>query len=131
MLLPSPETCGLPFESAVAVPVPREGLILYRLLRGPAPVPGDFEPTWTRPQAQLRQIPELFRSSVSHWLSREQALRHSEREEVYLAQVELRPQPLIRVALTEQFGEGHVDVWGYPRDLLAAAVDVAHLQRRT
>lgn len=133
MPLPSPERHGLPPEAAIAVPVPPEGLTVFRLLDGPEPRQKDFEPTHTRPQAQLRGIPELFRSSVSHWLDQEQALARSRQREAWIARVDLRPDPLNRVALTEYdpFGEfrpGHVDVWGYPRELLARVVDVLILR---
>ncbi len=129
MLLPSPDAFGLARGSAVAVPVPEGGLTVYRLLRGPEPRLDDFEPHLTRPQGQLRGIPELFRVSVSHWLRPEQALARSSSRVAFLARVHLRPDPLIRVALTEraeqEFRRGHVDVWAYPRRLLALVVDVA------
>lgn len=134
MTLPVPERHQLPPEATIAVPVPPDGLTVYRLLRGRDPRPEDFEPDYTRPQAQLRGIPELSRVGVSHWLDREQALAWSNRRRTWIGQVDLRPNPLTRVALTERdpFGEplpGHVDVWGYPRDLLACVVDVLVLER--
>lgn len=131
--LPSPEAHGLPTNAAIVVPVPVEGLTLYRLLRGADPRPEDFEPTFTRPQAQIRGIPELFRSSVSHWLSPEQAAAWSTQQIYRVARLGLRPDPLIRVALTERAGGderiGHVDVWAYPRALLEAIVDVREDRR--
>jgi hypothetical protein len=115
------------------VVVPDEGLTLHRLLRGPEPRPDDFEPSFTRPQAQVRGIPELFRTSVSHWLRPEQAAAWSTQTQYRLARVELRPNPLVRVALTERAGngvrQGHVDVWAYPRTLLEAVVDVSEGRR--
>jgi hypothetical protein len=129
-MLPVPERHDLPPEATIAVPVPPDGLTVYRLLDGPDPRVKDFEPTQTRPQAQLRGIPELFRCSVSHWLEQEQAHRQGRRKQVWIARVDLRPDLVTRIALTEydQFGEplpGHVDVWGYPRELLACVIDVA------
>jgi hypothetical protein len=34
------------------------------------------------------------------------------------------PGGSIRVALTEEWGKGHVDVWAHADDLLSAVVDV-------
>ncbi len=128
MALPSPELLGLPAGSAVAVAVPDARLTLYRLLRHPEPHIEDFEPHLTRPQAALRRVPELFRASVSHWLGPKEAAATSTSRVFYLARVELVPDPLICVALTErvtnEYRPDHVDVWGYPRQLLAAVVDV-------
>jgi hypothetical protein len=127
--LPVPERHQLPLEATIAVPVPPDGLTLYRLLDGPEPRVKDFEPTQTRPQAQLRGVPELFRCAVSHWLEEDQALARSRQREVWIARVDLRADLLTRVGLTEydplgDFRPGHVDVWGYPRELLACVVDV-------
>ncbi len=133
MTLPTPERHGFP-DGTIAVPVPSNGLMLYRLLGGQEPTAKDFEPDYTRPQGQLRGIPELFRASISHWLLEEQALAVSTQQSTPVARVELRPDPLTRVALTEldPRGEprrGHVDVWGYPRELFAAIVDVLVIER--
>ncbi|MGH2989004.1 MAG: hypothetical protein ACRDMY_03910 [Gaiellaceae bacterium] len=134
MPLPSPDRHNLPTEAAIAVPVPPDGLTLYRLLDASEPRQKDFEPTYTRPQAQIRAIPELFRASVSCWLQPEQALTALRRPRVWSAQLELRQDPLTRVALTEldPHGEsrpGHVDVWAYPRELLASVIDVVLIER--
>lgn len=133
MPVPRPEDIGLPPTSVVVVTVPDEGLTLYWLLRGSEARQEDFEPSFTRPQAQLRGRPELFRTSVSHWLRPEQAAAWSTQPAYRIARVELRPDPLVRVALTERVGdgvrEGHVDVWGYPSALLQAVVDVSEGRR--
>jgi hypothetical protein len=134
MTLPVPERHDLPPDATIAVPVPPDGLTAYRLLRGPEPIPKDFEPDYTRPQAQLRGIPELFRVSISHWLEREQALSVSTAQRTCIARVELRSDALTRVALTEvgPRGEprpGHLDVWGYPKELLARVADVVVIER--
>lgn len=133
MALARPEDFGLPPTSVVVVTVPDEGLTLYRLLRGPEPRREDFEPSFTRPQGQLRGIPEVFRVSVSHWLRADQAAAWSTESVYRLARVELRPDPLVRVALTERAGDGvrlgHVDVWAYPNALLQAVVDVSEGRR--
>jgi hypothetical protein len=128
--LPKPVEHALPEEAVIAVPLPPRGLTLYRLLESEEPGIDDFEPTWTRPQAQLRGVPELFRSGLSHWLDQARAAAQSGRRQVWVARLELEPHPLTRVALTEQFGEGHVDVWGYPRDLLRAVVGVVRVPKR-
>lgn len=114
----------------IAVPLPPRGLTVYRLVKAEQPGIDDFEPMWTRPQAQLRGLPELFRSGLSHWLDQSLAAAQSVRQEAWVARLRLEPHPLTRVALTEQFGDGHVDVWGYPRDLLRAVVDVVQVAKR-
>jgi hypothetical protein len=76
-------------------------------------------------------VAELFRGSVSHWLDRGQAVEASERRTCFVARLELPPESLIRVALIEQWGEGHVDVWAHPQDLLSAVADVVREQKRT
>lgn len=131
MPLPTPEDYGLPDETTIAVPIPAGGLTLFRLLRSASPRIDDFEPDWTRPQARLRRIPELSRSSISHWLEQGQALSASTRRVAFVARLELEDESLTRVALTEREGLGHVDVWAYPRTLLAAVVEVARLERPT
>jgi hypothetical protein len=133
MPLPRPGDLGLPSIVAIVVPVPDNGLTLFRLMRGPDPRQEDFEPSFTRPQAQLRGILELFRTSVSHWLRPEQAGAWSKGRVYSVARLELRPDPLLRVALTERVGNGvrvgHVDVWAYPSVLLQAVVDVSEGRR--
>lgn len=134
MPLPSPEAHGLPDDTVIAVPVPDDGLTVFRLLRGAEPRVEDFEPDYTRPQAQLRRIPELFRSSISSWLQRDQALAQSTQMQVWIARVVLEPNPLTRVALTElglggKPQPGHIDVWGYPRELLACVAEVSETKR--
>lgn len=130
MDLPRPEEHGLPVEAAIAVPVPPGGLTLYRLLESEDPRLGDFEPTHTRAQAQLLGIPELFRVSLSHWLELDLALGASERRVAFVARVHFEPDPLVRVALTEQEDEGHVDVWASPHVLLRSVADVVRCRLR-
>lgn len=69
-------------------------------------------------------MPELFRGSVSHWLEHGQAAERSRRRTFFLARVHLAPDQLVRVALTDQFGRGHVDVWAHPQRLVDAVVEV-------
>lgn len=120
MTLPSPEHHDLPADAAIVVRVPEEGLTVYRLLEHETPRDDDFEPYLTRNQARLRNLPEVFRTSVSHWLTLDQAVAHSQRRPAFVAEVRLPSGNLIRLALTEQYDEGHVDVWGHPRDLFEA-----------
>ena len=128
--LPKPDAHGLPETATIAVPVPDDGLRLYRLVDGEVPASRDFEERRTRPQAQRDAIPELFRLSVSHWLRYEQASAHSVRRRFHIAELELTSHALIRVALTEEHGEGHVDVWAPPEVLLAAVVSTVEGFRR-
>lgn len=129
MTLPTPEAYGLPEDATIVVPVSAGSVTLYRPLRSGSPRIEDFEPDWTRPQGQLRRIPELARVSISHWLDQTQALCVSTRRVAFIASLELRDEVLTMVALTEREGLGHVDVWGYPRTLLAAVVAVVRLER--
>jgi len=128
--LPTPDAHGLPDDATIAVPVPAEGLTLYRLLESKTPRLKDFEPNRTRAQAQLLRIPELFRVSASHWLDLTQALRASERRIACVARVELGPDPLVRVAVTERHETGHVDVWASPHVLLHAVAEVVRRRSR-
>ena len=128
--LPTPGGHGLPETTTLAVPVPVDGLKLYRLVDGDEPSLRDFEERRTRPQAERDGIPELFRLSVSHWLRYEQASAHSIRRRFHIAELELTPHVLIRVALTEEHGEGHVDVWAPPGVLLAAVASTVEGFRR-
>lgn len=97
---------------------------------GETPSAGDFEERRTRPQAERDGIPDLFRLSVSHWVRYEPAAAHSIRRRFYVAELSLEPHPLVRVALTEDHGEGHVDVWAAPQTLLAAVASVVEGFRR-
>jgi len=97
---------------------------------GESPTIRDFEERRTRPQAERDGIPELFRLSVSHWLRYEQAAAHSIRRRFLVAEVRLEPGGLVRVALSEEHGEGHVDVWAAPQTLLQAVASVVEGFRR-
>lgn len=128
--LPSPAAHGLPETATIVVPVPPGGLTLHRLLEHESPSERDFEPKLTRNQAKLRGVPELFRGSISHWLEHDQALRASERSRCFVARLELSAASLLRVALTEEWGSGHVDVWAHPQELLGAVAEVVRERRR-
>jgi hypothetical protein len=128
--LPRPSEHGLSQDATVAVPVPADGLTVHRLLEHETAREGDFEPSLSRAQAKLRGVPELFRGSVSHWLEQSQAVSASERRTCFVARLELSPGGLIRVALTEEWGEGHVDVWAHPQELLGAVARVVRERRR-
>ena len=128
--LPQPDHLGLPAGSLAVVPVPESGLTLFRLLEGETPREKDFEPRLSRNQARIRNVPELFRMSLSHWLTEDQALAHSQRRRTAIAELRVLPGGLTLVALTEEFDEGHVDVWGHPRDLLDAVARVVVRSKR-
>jgi len=127
MRLPTPEAHGLPDDATIVVPVPEDGLTVYRLLEAGEPTLSDFECGWTRAQGQLEGIPELFRTSVSAWLEQAQAAAASKRRVAYVARLVLEPGPLARVALTENEDIGHVDLWAYPRELKRAVVGVVRV----
>jgi hypothetical protein len=124
--LPRPAAIGLP-DATIAVPVPSPGLTVHRLLEHDQPTQRDFEPALTRSQARVRGLPELFRGSVSHWIDEAQAVDASARPTCFVALVNLVAQSTVRVALTEEWGNGHVDVWAHPEELLAA---VGRVERR-
>jgi hypothetical protein len=128
--LPKPAEHGLRKTATIAVPVPSSGFTLYRLLEHERPSERDFEPKLSRNQAKLRGLPELFRGSISHWLERDQAIDASDRSTCFVARLDLSEGNLIRVALTEEWGRGHVDVWAHPQELFAAVVEVVRQRRR-
>jgi hypothetical protein len=128
--IPASEFYDLPDGATIVVPVPDDGLTLYRLLEHETPSERDFEPNLTRNQAKLRGVPELFRGSISHWLEHDQAVRASERAMCFVGRLELSDGGLLRVASTEALGRGHVDVWAHPQELLRAVVDVVRQRRR-
>jgi hypothetical protein len=130
MPLPRASDHELPRDATIAVPVPAEGLTLYRLVDGESPTVRDFDERRTRPQAERDGVPELFRLSVSHWLRYEQAAARSTRHRFHVAELRLEPHQLVRVALTEEHGEGHVDVWAAPQTLLEAVASVVEGFRR-
>jgi hypothetical protein len=124
MTLPSPSAHGLADDATIAVPVPAEGLRLFRLIEGEQPTVRDFEERLTRAQAERDAVPELFRLCVSHWLEHDRAAAQSRRRRFYVARIELPGGGLTRVALTEQHGRGHVDVWAHPQTLIDAVAEV-------
>jgi len=78
----------------------------------------------SRAQAKIQGLPELFRGSLSHWLEHDQAIAASERRTCFVAQLDLAAGTSIRLALTEEWGRGHVDVWAHPDELLSRIVNV-------
>jgi hypothetical protein len=128
--LPRPHDHGLSPEATIAVGVPAGGLTLYRLVDAATPTARDFEERRTRAQAERDGIPELFRLSVSHWLRHDLAASHSIRRRFHVAELRLEPGTLVRMALTEEHGEGHVDVWASPPELLDAVVSIVEGFRR-
>jgi hypothetical protein len=47
-----------------------------------------------------------------------------------LSDLDTSADDLMRVASTDAWGIGHVDVWAHPRDLLAAVADVVVERKR-
>lgn len=121
-VLPDPRQLTLPAGAFVVVPA--AGLDLWRLLRESSPTVGDFEERVTRAQAERLGLPEIFRTSVSHFEYRRQAVAQSRSGRGYVALLHLTADPHTRVALTPFEHDGHVDVWGFPRRLIAAIRDV-------
>lgn len=120
--LPDPRQMGLPAGAFVVVPVVE--LDVWRLLRESAPTVSDFEERVTRAQAERLGLPEIFRTSASHFEQRSQAVAQSRSRRGYVARLHLTADPHTRVALTPFEQPGHVDVWGFPHTLLAAVRDV-------
>ena len=120
--LPDPRQMGLPIGAFVVVPA--NGLDLWRLLRESSPTVSDFEERVTRAQAERIGLPEIFRTTVSHFEQRRQAVAQSRSRRGYVARLHLTADPHTRVALTTFEHAGHVDVWGFPLTLLAAVLDV-------
>ena len=85
----------------------------------------------TRPQAERLGLPEIFRTSVSHFVERDQAVAQSRAGNGYIADVRLVRDAHTRIALTPFEHEGHVDVWGFPTTLLASVVDVQRFTTHT
>ncbi len=63
-------------------------------------------------------------------VARAHALGELVLREPELRSLELATGSLLRVAMTEQLGKGHVDVWAHPQELLGAVVDVVRERRR-
>ena len=129
MPLLRPADHNLPEGTTLVAMVPPEGLTLYRLLDGATPRLQDFEPRLSRSQAERQGVPEVFRTSVSHWLEEGQAGEVARHRTFYVARVELEPHKLVRVALTEEQDPGHVDVWAHPQRLLDAVGEVLNRRR--
>jgi hypothetical protein len=122
--LPTPADHGLPDDATIVVPVPAPTLTLYRLLEHEHAREGDFEPSLSRNQAKRRDVPELFRGSVSLWLEEEQAIAASRRPTCFVATLVLTNTGLVHVASTDQRAKGHVDAWAHPQELLQAVIEV-------
>lgn len=119
-----PDPRGLVLPTGAFVVVPATGLDLWRLLRESAPTANDFEERVTRAHAERIGLPEIFRTSVSHFEQRPQAVIQSRRGRGYVARLHLTADPHTRVALTPFEHDGHVDVWSFPHIPLAAIRDV-------
>lgn len=110
---------GLPSRAVIAVPVPDNGLTLYRLVTNNPPEIEDFEPK-SEAFGELTGAYELNRLGVSHFLTREDVEAVRKRPGSLVARVTLRPRRRTHVARTGRL-HGHVDVWGPLEELLGNA----------
>jgi hypothetical protein len=120
--LPDPPELGLaPFpDSVVAVRVPAEGLIVYRLVNTVPATEDDFVPS---NPLRVGAHPILVTCAVSVFLSSKSALSVRMRPTSRIAQLRLQPDPLTHVARTAQNRQrDHVSVWAPKRRLLRAVI---------
>lgn len=123
VFLPDPAELALgPFPATVvAVPVPPEGLTLYRLVRAVPPVEADFAARTAALSVGGQTV--LLRSAISAFLTPASAIRSRRRPASRLAELHLVPDPLVHVARTTRIAHGeHVCVWGPRRRLLRCVV---------
>jgi len=120
--LPDPTDFDLaPFpDCVVAVRVPPDGLIVYRLVTAVPATEDDFVP---RNPLRVGAHPILLTCAVSVFLSARSALDVRTKPTSRLAQLRLQPDPLTHVARTARRVErDHVSVWAPKRRLLRAVV---------
>ena len=96
--LPDPRQMGLPAGAFVVVLA--AGQDVWRLSRESSPTVSDVEERVTRAQAERLGLPEIFRTSVSHFEQRSQAVAQSRSRRGYVARLHLTADPHTRVALT-------------------------------
>ena len=117
--LPTAAYFGLPdFPDAfIAVRVPKDGLVLYRLVRSRTPVEADF----TAPVEAWRAkgVSDVLAFGLSHYLTPESALRVKRKATSEIAEIQLQPNERVHVARTASLAGGdHVTVWAPPQLLL-------------
>ena len=114
---------GIPEEAVIAVPA--FGLDLYRLVGPGEPSAGDFRPI-SKGLALKREIPELLRLGLSHYLSAEQAETWRTKPDSQIARVVVDPNPRVHVARTDRDRNGHVEVWA-PADVIETLLTAAEI----
>jgi hypothetical protein len=121
--LPDPTELGLPpFPgTVVALSVPADGLVVFRLVSAVPATEDDFVPRTTMLKVGGQSV--LLTCAISVFLSSESALRVRRRPASRLAQLRLEPDPLMHVARTNRLlGGDHVSVWAPKRRLLRAVI---------
>lgn len=117
--LPRPADFSLPRGSVIAIRVPADEMVLYRLVLSDPPEPQDFEPK-SEAVADAAGTYELSRLGISHFLTRDDVEAVRTRPESLVARVTLRPGRRIHIARTGSL-QGHVDVWAPLQELLENA----------
>ena len=120
--LPDPADLGLlPFpDSVVALRVPADGLVVYRLVNTVPATEDDFVP---RGPLWVGGHPILVTCAISVFLSAGSALSVRRRPTSRVAQLCLQPDPLTHVARTSRDRHrDHVSVWAPKRRLLRAVI---------
>jgi hypothetical protein len=116
---PLPDLLGLP--SAAVVAVPANGLEVFRLVRSDPPTTADFQPSRYQ---RRRNIPELLRVGLSHYLTAEAAAAYLRQPGSQVARVTLSTGLPAHVARTfSRTNPLHVTVWARA-DLLVAHASV-------
>lgn len=103
----------------VAIRVPRDGLVLYRLVLNDPPELPDFEPI-SEAVAEAQGAYELSRLGVSHFLTREDVEAVRKRPNSLVARVTLHSGGRAHIARTGRL-RGHVDVWAPLQEFLQDA----------
>jgi hypothetical protein len=114
---------GLPPDAVIAVP--SEGLTLYRLVASTSPRRSDFK-VMSPGRAEKRQVAELLRMGLSHYLKPQQADAVRTKPGSRIARVVLERNPRVYVARTGKNLPGHVEVW-LPDDLVEALLRTAEI----
>jgi hypothetical protein len=119
--LPTAAYFGLPPfpDSFIAVRVPKDGIVLHRLVTSRSPTEADFSPhveAW-----RARGVSDVLAFGLSHYLTPESALRVKRRTTSEVAEIRLQPNERIHLARTANLAGGdHVTVWAPPPLLLAS-----------
>jgi hypothetical protein len=122
--LPTSAYFGLPpFPDAfIAVRVPKDGLLLYRLVASRTPEVADFSPNveaW-----RVKGVSDALAFGLSHYLTPESALRVKRKATSEIAELQLQANDRVHVARTANLAGGdHVTVWAPPQLLLGSLTE--------